>query len=59
MVSRFRGRVLLLGSHRKNLLLTFAMIGSVAGILFAAVGKGGALWAGLLAIIGNVLKPFD
>jgi hypothetical protein len=43
------------GSHRKNLLLAFAMVGSVACMLFAAVGKGGATWAGLLAIIGNVL----
>jgi hypothetical protein len=32
------------------------MIGSVACMLFAAVGRGGALWAGLLAIIGNVLS---
>lgn len=24
-------------------------------MLFAAVGRGGALWAGLLAIIGNVI----
>ena len=23
-------------------------------MLFAAVGKGGAMWAGLLAILGNV-----
>ena len=45
---------LIVGSHRKNLLLTFAMIGSVACMLFAAVGKGGAMWAGLLAILGNV-----
>ena len=27
-------------------------------MLFAAVGKGGAMWAGLLAIIGNVVPPF-
>lgn len=59
MVSRFLGRFLLLGSHRKNLLLTFAMIGSVACMFFATVGRGGALWAGLLAIIGNVLAPFE
>ena len=55
MVSSYQARILLLGSHRKNLLVTFAMIGSAACMLFAAVGKGGALWAGLLAIIGNVL----
>jgi UMF1 family MFS transporter len=30
------------------------MVGSVASMLFAAVGKGGALWAGLLATVGNV-----
>lgn len=45
---------LITGNHRKNLLVIFAMIGSVACIFFAAVGKGGAFWAGLLAIIGNV-----
>jgi hypothetical protein len=47
------------GSHRKNLLLIFAVVGSVACMLFAAVGKGGALWAGLLAIIGNVSPSND
>jgi|SRR5277367_4592978 MFS transporter, UMF1 family len=47
---------LIIGSHRKNLLLTFAMIGSVACMLFAAVGKGGAMWAGVLAILGNVIS---
>jgi hypothetical protein len=30
------------------------MIGSVTCVVFAAVGKGGAMWAGFLAIIGNV-----
>jgi MFS transporter, UMF1 family len=45
---------LMTGRHRKNLLVAFAMIGSVTCMFFAAVGKGGALWAGLLAIIGNV-----
>jgi MFS transporter, UMF1 family len=44
----------MVGSHRKNLLLMFAGVGSVAGMLFPAVGTGGAMWAGLLAIIGNV-----
>jgi len=48
---------LIIGSHRKNLLISFAGIGSVACMLFAVVGRGGALWAGLLAIIGNVC-PF-
>jgi hypothetical protein len=28
-------------------------------MLFAAVGKGGAAWAGLLAIIGNVWYSVD
>jgi MFS-type transporter involved in bile tolerance (Atg22 family) len=42
------------GSHRKNLLLMFAAVGSFACILFPAIGNGGALWAGLLAIVGNV-----
>ena len=30
------------------------MVGSLACMLFAAVGRGGATWAGLLAIVGNV-----
>jgi hypothetical protein len=42
------------GSHRKNLLLMFAAVGSLACLLFPAVGNGGAMWAGLLAIVGNV-----
>jgi len=46
---------LILGSHRKNLLLGFAVVGSIASMLFAAVGRGGAMWAGLCAIVGNVL----
>jgi len=33
----------------------FAIIGGAACVLFAAVGSGGALWAGLLSIIGNVI----
>ena len=48
--------VLILGSHRKNLLLGFAVVGSIASMLFAAVGTGGAMWAGLCAIIGNVFS---
>jgi hypothetical protein len=36
------------------MLLGFAGMGSVACMLFAVVGQGGALWAGLFAIIGNV-----
>lgn len=47
---------LIVGSHRKNLLLGFALLGSLACMLFAAVGRGGALWAGLLAIVGNVIS---
>lgn len=33
----------------------FAAIGSLACMFFPAVGSGGAMWAGLLAIIGNVI----
>jgi len=46
----------MLGNHRKNLLLGFAVVGSIASMLFAAVGTGGAMWAGLCAIIGNVFS---
>jgi len=49
-------KVLMLGNHRKNLLLGFAVVGSIASMLFAAVGTGGAMWAGLCAIIGNVFS---
>ena len=55
MVSSLKIVMLIQGSHRKNLLITFAAIGSVGSMLFAAVGRGDAIWAGLLAIIGNVL----
>ena len=55
MVFGNNNKVLMSGSHRKNLLLGFAVVGSIASMLFAAVGRGGAMWAGLCAIVGNVL----